>query len=96
MVLALVREQQTNASGAGGLTSREAQVLTMLRKRRSTSDIALELGISPVTVRRHVSALVHKTGVPDRSALAGSDGLAPGLYERRNADRPHTLATEHT
>ena len=69
MVLALVRELQRAASGRDGLTPRETQVLDLLRRGRSTAAIADHLGISPVTVRRHISASMHKTGAEDRTAL---------------------------
>lgn len=72
MVLELVRELQEIHSNSDGLTAREVQVLGMLRRGRPTAAIAAELGISPVTVRRHVSAMVHKTGVTDRTVLARS------------------------
>jgi DNA-binding NarL/FixJ family response regulator len=55
------------------LTVREAQVLGMLRRGQSTSSIAMRLGISPVTVRRHISTLVKKMGVQDRAGLAQLD-----------------------
>ena len=56
--------------GAKGvvLTDREWQVLDLLDGGRSTAEIAAELGISVVTVRRHVSALLGKLEVPDRDA----------------------------
>jgi DNA-binding NarL/FixJ family response regulator len=54
-----------------GLGARERQVLGMLRRGHSTGAIAERLGITPTTVRRHVSDLVHKLGVEDRSALIG-------------------------
>jgi two-component system, NarL family, nitrate/nitrite response regulator NarL len=49
---------------------RERQVLEALRDGASTADIALELGLSAVTVRRYVSGVLRKAGVPDREALA--------------------------
>lgn len=53
------------------LTARELEVLERLRKRERTSEIAAALGISEITVRRHVSAIVHKLGAADRrGALA--------------------------
>ena len=51
------------------LSARECQVLSMLRRGYSTAAIAERMGITPTTVRRHVSDLVHKLGVEDRSAL---------------------------
>jgi DNA-binding NarL/FixJ family response regulator len=53
-----------------GLGARERQVLSMLRRGYSTAAIAERMGITPTTVRRHISDLVHKLGVEDRSALA--------------------------
>lgn len=50
------------------LTDREWQVLDLLAARRSTREMAEELGISVVTVRRHVSGLLAKLDVPDRDA----------------------------
>jgi DNA-binding NarL/FixJ family response regulator len=65
------------------LTAREFEVLERLRRRETTSQIASHLGISDVTVRRHVSATMHKLGTPDRrSALALLD-----LEERRAVER---------
>jgi DNA-binding NarL/FixJ family response regulator len=50
------------------LTERENDVLDLLANGRATSQIAGELGISDVTVRRHISTIVRKIGVPDRTA----------------------------
>ncbi len=51
------------------ITTREAQVLAMLRRGHTTAAIAQLLGIAPVTVRRHISDLVRKSGVTGRSEL---------------------------
>jgi DNA-binding NarL/FixJ family response regulator len=52
------------------LTDREHEVLEMLGDGLSTAEIANRLGRSPVTVRRHVSAILAKLRVPDRKAIA--------------------------
>ena len=52
------------------LTSREWEVLELLREELSTAEIAARLDVSPVTVRRHVSAILAKLRVPDRKAMA--------------------------
>ena len=52
------------------LTDREWEVLELLREELSTAQIAHRLGVSPVTVRRHVSAILGKLRVPDRKAMA--------------------------
>ena len=74
MVLGLVRELQRVASGGDGLTPRETQVLGLLRRGRSTAAIADHLGISSVTVRRHISASMRKIGAEDRTALTQARG----------------------
>jgi DNA-binding CsgD family transcriptional regulator len=48
------------------LTAREFEVLERLRKREATADIATHLGISQVTVRRHVASVMRKLGVSNR------------------------------
>ncbi len=48
------------------LTVREFEVLERLRKHEGTSEIAGQLGISDITVRRHVSAALSKLGVSSR------------------------------
>lgn len=50
------------------LTPREFEVLQLLRQRAPTAEMAAQLHISEVTVRRHVSALLTKLGVPSRRA----------------------------
>jgi DNA-binding NarL/FixJ family response regulator len=51
------------------LTSREWQVLDLVRQDLLTSEIARRLVISPVTVRTHINSILRKLGVPDRQAL---------------------------
>ena len=49
------------------LTSREWQVLDLMAESLTTAKIAEHLFVSPVTVRRHISSIVEKLGVPDRA-----------------------------
>lgn len=72
MVRELILELRT-ATALGDVTDREAQVLGMLRRGRSTSEIAVRLQISPVTVRRYISDLVRKLGVNGREGLVSLD-----------------------
>ncbi len=72
MVMELLMELRGSGVGAEALTGREAQVLGMLRRGQSTAAIAQRLEIAPVTVRRHISELVHKLGVRDRSELVAA------------------------
>jgi DNA-binding NarL/FixJ family response regulator len=53
--------------GAVELTRREWQVLDLLEEGRSTREIAARLLISEVTVRRHVSLLIQRLEVRDRT-----------------------------
>lgn len=69
MVLDLLLELRGGGPGTDSLTSREAQVLGMLRRGHTTAEIADRLAIAPVTVRRFISQLVRKLGVEDRAAL---------------------------
>jgi DNA-binding NarL/FixJ family response regulator len=72
MVLELLMELRGAGGGGDGLTTRESQVLGMLRRGHNTAAIAERLAIAPVTVRRHISELVHKLGVENRAALIRS------------------------
>lgn len=83
LVLELILELRNGGAAAGGLSTRESQVLGMLRRGQSTADIARRLDIAPVTVRRHISELVRKLGVTDRSQLIepsrSSAAVDPGM-----------------
>jgi DNA-binding NarL/FixJ family response regulator len=63
------------------LSEREHEVLQLMADGAPTRQIAERLGISAVTVRRHVSALVEKLGVADRAeavaVLRGAAGWRP-------------------
>jgi len=58
---------------AGGkrvpVSPREQQVAELLTQGASTRSIAEELGVSVVTIRRHVSALMRKLGVASRDGM---------------------------
>jgi DNA-binding NarL/FixJ family response regulator len=64
------RRQPVTANSAERLTSREWEVLELLAQRRSTSEIARSLVISPSATRVHIAAIVRKLGVADRAAAA--------------------------
>lgn len=76
LVVRLIREIQRagrgpmvkGRDGLVELTPRQWEVLNLIGDRLSTAEIATQLGISPVTVRRHASAILEKLGVPDRAA----------------------------
>jgi DNA-binding NarL/FixJ family response regulator len=50
------------------LTRRQREVLEHLDRGLQTAGVAEALGISSVTVRRHISEILRKLGAPDRDA----------------------------
>lgn len=64
------RYRRVPVLGARGamLTSREWEVLELLREGLSTKEIAERLFLSPATIRSHVAAILRKLKVPDRAA----------------------------
>ncbi len=54
--------------GTVQLTPRESEILRMLGSGLATVEVAELLSLSPITVRRHISAGVAKLGVEDRDA----------------------------
>jgi PAS domain S-box-containing protein len=57
------------------LTPRQAEVLDLLERGRSTSQIAGELHLSPETVRNHIRHLLHAVGAHSRlEAVAIANG----------------------
>jgi DNA-binding NarL/FixJ family response regulator len=63
-------------AGASGLTEREREVLGHLARGRANKAIAFELGVSEKTVKTHVSNILGKLGLTDRTQAA--------LYAVRN------------
>lgn len=69
------RRRRTAAEGPEGqLTSREWQILDLLRHGLTTSEIARRLVLSPVTVRTHVNSMMRKLRVRDREELVRQFG----------------------
>lgn len=79
------------AGGRAELTGREWDTLELLRAGNTTAFVAKRLGISEVTVRRHVSEAVRKLRVPDRQAalqlLDDARSRAPGRYDGDAGER---------
>jgi LuxR family maltose regulon positive regulatory protein len=60
------RIRLTNSMLIEPLTNRELEVLSLLRKRLSNKEIALELSLSPTTVKRYTNEIYGKLGVNRR------------------------------
>jgi DNA-binding NarL/FixJ family response regulator len=56
--------------GMGALTSRELEVLALLTDGQSNREIARSLGVAEKTVKTHVSSVLAKLGVSDRTQAA--------------------------
>ena len=72
---------RSNAAGPGvQLTPREKDVLGGLVEGKSSPQIALDLHVSPATVKTHLKTLYEKLGVSDRAA-AVAEAMRRGLIE---------------
>jgi len=66
----LVRIASASWGGMDALTSREREVLAELTHGRSNREIARILGVAEKTVKAHVSSVLAKLGVQDRTQAA--------------------------
>ncbi|HXR42797.1 MAG TPA: response regulator transcription factor, partial [Acidothermaceae bacterium] len=55
--------------GRVSLTTREWEAVELLLRGASTAEIAAELGVAPVTVRRHLGSVERKLGVSTRAEV---------------------------
>jgi DNA-binding CsgD family transcriptional regulator/tetratricopeptide (TPR) repeat protein len=65
-------QRATTRSNPAGLTARELEVAELLAQGLRNADIATRLVVTPKTVDHHVSAVLSKLGVSNRSAVAAA------------------------
>jgi PAS domain S-box-containing protein len=65
----LAAEVPSGRAGAGSLTTREREVITLIAMGRETNEIAAQLHISSETVRTHVRNAMSKLGARTRAQL---------------------------
>jgi len=73
------------------LSTRESEVLALIRGGKTTAEISRELGIVERTVKFHVTSIFDKLGVCDRTA-AVIKGFELGLLQVRPDEHPAPLA----
>jgi LuxR family maltose regulon positive regulatory protein len=80
-LLSLVPPSPPDSPTIEALTEREQEILAGLQRRLSNKEIAQELAISPLTVKRHTSNIYGKLGVNSRRQAIrriGASSPAPG------------------
>lgn len=60
-------EESRHMGSAGLLTGRELEILQLVRRGHSNSDVAAMLDISPLTVKNHVQRILRKLGAQNRA-----------------------------
>ncbi len=74
-------ERQSGSSRLGALTPRERSILQLVAEGRTNRGVAEYLNISPKTIEKHRSSLMHKLGLRNAAELTLA-ALDLGLIER--------------
>ena len=69
-VVAVKTENRPDRAKAVMITAAERRVLTHLTRAKTNKEIALALGISPATVKRHLEKILAKLGLRNRVEAA--------------------------
>ena len=72
-----MKPPKPTSSGIAPLTPREKQVLIWVTQGKTNREIGIILGISGLTVKKHIEHLFNKLGVDNRVALAMNHLLQP-------------------
>lgn len=70
---------EVRCADAGALSARERQVLALVADGLSNTRIAMQLGLSEHTVKRHVANILLKLDLPSRAAAAALVARQPAL-----------------
>jgi DNA-binding NarL/FixJ family response regulator len=79
MAQRLGTDKQSGRSHGGTLTTREAQVLTMISTGSTNAEIAATLGVTVHAVKFHLNGVYRKLGVANRTAAAVAYAQTPNL-----------------
>ena len=70
LVVAIADLRRRRAGAGWGLTARQREVLTLIAEGLDNAEIATRLGISERTARAHVSGVLERLGVENRTQAA--------------------------
>ena len=87
MQASIARRRRLNSASTLRLGDRESEILSLVAEGKTSKQIAVELGISPHTVRKHVQHILEKLDVRTRSAAVARLSSALNGSSARNGHR---------
>lgn len=84
-VLEMKIENQPVRAKAFMITAAESRVLTLVTRAKTNKEIALALGISPATVKRHMEKILTKLGLRNRVEAAIYGLMLNGCPDRSSS-----------